>query len=104
MRDAGESVGLATVYRTLQTMSAEDEADTVVNRDGETLYRMCLAPSHHHHLVCTSCGTTVELDDDAAEAWVQQMARAHGFSRVSHVLELAGTCRDCAAAEAAGHN
>lgn len=90
----GEPVGLATVYRTLQRLAEAGEVDMMRTEDGEAIYRRC-SDSHHHHLVCRSCGRTVEVEGPAVERWTDAMAAEHGFADVSHTLEIFGTCRDC---------
>jgi Fur family transcriptional regulator, ferric uptake regulator len=94
VRRTGERVGLATVYRTLQAMAEAGEVDVRHNPAGEATYRRC-SPSHHHHLVCRSCGRTVEITGSAVEKWAHAVADEHGFSDVSHTVELVGLCRDC---------
>ena len=61
LRARGEAIGLTTVYRTLQSMADGGEVDVLRSGDGETVYRRC-STGHHHHLVCRSCGRTVEGD------------------------------------------
>ncbi len=95
---AGERVGLATVYRSLQLMADEGDVDVVRNADGEATYRRC-SEGHHHHLTCRDCGSTVEIDGAAAESWARQMAVAHGYSDVEHVFELFGRCDTCTRAQ-----
>lgn len=95
LRDRGESVGLSTVYRTLQTLAEADEIDSLRTENGESIYRRCSA-THHHHLVCRSCGATVEVEGPAVERWTSAIASEHGYTDVSHTLELFGTCRECA--------
>lgn len=90
----GESVGLATVYRTLQLLADADIIDVVRSDAGEALYRRC-GTGHHHHLVCRSCGKTIEIEGPAVERWADRVAEAHGFTDVSHTLEIFGTCSDC---------
>ena len=101
LRHAGEKVGLATVYRTLQAMAEAGDVDVRHNPAGEVTYRRC-SPSHHHHLVCRSCGKTVEITGSAVEAWTHSIAEAHGFSEVSHTVELVGLCAECARADRTG--
>ena len=62
LRASGSTVGLATVYRALQDMATAGAVDAVRNENGEVLYRRCVVPSHHHHLVCRTCGRTEEID------------------------------------------
>jgi Fur family ferric uptake transcriptional regulator len=70
LRQGGENVGLSTVYR------------------------RCSA-AHHHHLVCRTCGRTVEVEGPTVERWADAVAGEHGFTAVSHTLEIFGTCPDC---------
>lgn len=95
MKNQGESVGLSTVYRNLQTMAEAGEIDFIRNQDGEMLYRHC-GRVHHHHLVCRRCGRAEELSGDVVEAWVAQAASDHGYTQVSHEVEIFGICSTCA--------
>jgi len=95
LRRRGENIGLTTVYRTLQTLAAADLVDLVRTDTGESVYRRCAAPHHHHHLVCRGCGAAVEVSGREVEAWATDVAAAHGFSDVSHTIELFGTCSQC---------
>lgn len=94
MREAGETVGLATVYRALAALAEDGEADALQS-GSEQLYRAC-TPTHHHHLICRSCGRTVELEAAEVERWARQVAAAHGFSEPEHVVDIFGTCAACA--------
>ncbi|HET6654416.1 MAG TPA: Fur family transcriptional regulator [Nocardioides sp.] len=94
LRKAGENVGLSTVYRTLQTLADGGEVDVLRTEDGEALYRRC-SDRHHHHLVCRTCGRTVEVAGPTVESWADAVAAEHGFADVSHTLEIFGTCPSC---------
>lgn len=95
---SGTRVGLATVYRNLQAMAAEGEVDVIRTADGEAVYRACETAQHHHHVVCRSCGLTVEVTGDAVERWADAVAAEHGFTQVRHTLEIEGLCAGCASA------
>lgn len=95
LRTQGSTVGLATVYRAVQALSDAGEVDMLLAADGEALYRLCERKAHHHHLVCRSCGTAVEIDGPSVERWADAMAAEHGFSDIAHTLELFGMCRSC---------
>lgn len=95
MRASGHVVGLATVYRTLQAMAEDGAVDVVRSGDGEALYRRC-STGHHHHLTCRVCRRTVEVDSAAVERWARRIASQNGFADVEHVVEVFGTCPDCA--------
>jgi len=91
----GDSVGLSTVYRSLAALATDGDIDTLLRDDGETLYRRCRGETHHHHLVCRSCGATVEVDGPAVETWADRLAVEHGYDEVSHTLEIFGRCATC---------
>ena len=67
-------VGLTTVYRTLQSLSDIDAVDVLHMSSGESLYRACATETHHHHLVCTECGRTVEIDGGPVARWAREVA------------------------------
>ena len=102
LRARGERVGLATVYRTLQGLAQAAEVDVLRSADGEAVYRRCTSGEHHHHLVCRTCGRTVEVAGPAVERWAEKVAAEHGFAEVSHTLEVFGTCAACAQPPASG--
>ena len=94
LRTGGEAIGLATVYRTLQSMATNGDVDVLVRDDGESVYRRC-GQEHHHHLVCRNCGKTVEVSGPAVEKWADAVATEHGFRDISHTIELFGLCTNC---------
>jgi len=95
LRTRGESVGLSTVYRSLQVLADAAEVDALRNDDGEVMYRQCSA-GHHHHLVCRVCGRAVEVEGPTVERWADRIAEENGFRDVEHTLEIFGTCATCA--------
>lgn len=96
LRTAGDGVGLATVYRTLQQLAEDGEVDVLRTADSESMYRRC-SSGHHHHLVCRLCRRTVEIDSAAVEGWARRIGEENGFVDVDHVVEVSGTCTGCAA-------
>jgi Fur family ferric uptake transcriptional regulator len=96
LRTTGHPVGLATVYRALQTLSEEGDVDVLRTDDGESVYRRCSTGAHHHHLVCRSCGRTVEVEGPTVERWADTVSAQHGFRDVTHTVEIFGTCAHCA--------
>lgn len=92
----GQRIGLATVYRALGALVEQGEADTLQSDEGEALYRLCSMDEHHHHLICRQCGKTVEIQADAVEAWANDVAAEHGFSQPRHIVDVFGTCGECA--------
>lgn len=95
LRDRGHAIGLATVYRTLQSLVDGGHVDVLRTEDGEAVYRRCERREHHHHLICRGCGATVEIDLPSVESWATQVGSAHGFTDIEHVIELFGLCPAC---------
>lgn len=96
LRHDGASIGLTTVYRHLQALSDAGQVDVLRTDDGEAVYRRCPTESHHHHLVCRGCGRSVEIEGPEVETWAASVAAEHGFSEVTHTVEVFGTCSACA--------
>lgn len=92
--DAG-GIGAATVYRALAAMAESGFVEQVGPRDGAALYARCRSGGHHHHLVCTSCGSVAEADCDVAAA-VDSASRGSGFVVTRHEFNLFGLCASCA--------
>ena len=102
LRRRGVSVGLTTVYRTLQALADAGHVDVMRPAGGEHLYRRCSSGQHHHHLVCRHCGRTVEVAGPTVERWAETVAAEHGFIDVSHTVEVFGSCAGCAARRGRG--
>ena len=94
MQRAGESIGLTTVYRSLQSLADDKMVDVLRRDDGESIYRLC-GGSHHHHLVCKGCGNAIEIPGGSIEKWAKTMASEHGFRDVGHSAEIYGLCPKC---------
>ncbi len=94
LTERGNPVGLTTVYRALQSLAADGQIDVIVADEGDARYRLC-APGHHHHLVCRTCGTTVEVAGPTVERWATRVATEHGFSEPEHTIEISGLCPKC---------
>lgn len=99
LRAVGDTVGLATVYRNLAALAQMGAVDTLRSPDGEVLYRQCEQSGHHHHLVCQVCGKVKEIAPAKVEKWVSEVGEEHGFTNLSHFVEVFGTCPQCACGE-----
>lgn len=102
MRQHGAKIGLTTVYRALQALADRGQVDVLRTDDGESVYRACATGEHHHHLVCRKCGRTVEVAGPAVERWAEAVGSEHGFTDVTHTVEVFGTCPSCSAAGSPG--
>ncbi|MBO1901480.1 transcriptional repressor [Leucobacter weissii] len=97
LRAQGSTVGLATVYRSLAALAETGEADSLQSPEGENLFRSCVTSHHHHHLICRRCGAARELEARVVEEWAARVGAEHGYSEISHVVDLFGLCPECQA-------
>jgi Fur family ferric uptake transcriptional regulator len=92
LRAQGSPVGLTSVYRAAQALRDAGEIDEARLPSGELGYRLCVTTKHHHHLICTVCGATVEIEGASVERWIGSVAAQHGYTPSEHTIEILGTC------------
>lgn len=85
-------VGRATVFRTLDLLSARGQLERIDLPNGEHAYVACAPREHHHHVVCRVCGKSVEVAESGLQSVVGEIARRSGYRIDSHRLELFGLC------------
>jgi Fur family transcriptional regulator, ferric uptake regulator len=98
-RDHGQPVGRATVFRSLETLAGLGLIERVDLPSGDHAYVACAPASHHHHVVCSLCGRSVEVGDVGLSPVLSKVEASTGFRIDSHRLELFGICADCRAKE-----
>ena len=94
LHQAGDDVGLATIYRVLTQF---ESAGLVVRHQfesGSAVFELD-SGQHHDHIVCVDCGKVVEFFDAAIERRQENIASEHGFEIVDHTLTLYGHCKEC---------
>lgn len=89
------TVGQATVYRVLKLLCEAGLAREVDFGDGTMRYERLYGRDHHDHLVCRTCGLTVEVCDPLIEELQQRLAAQHGFVLLDHEMYLYGQCEKC---------
>src|SRR5690349_13603990 len=89
-------VSRATLFRALDHLVELGVVERLDLPSGEHAYVEC-APAHHHHVVCSRCGRTAEVDDAGLAGAVREIERSSGFRIDTHRLELFGLCRHCLA-------
>ena len=90
-RDLHPRLGLATTYRTVELLRKHGAVRRLAV--GGHVYIRC-SSTHHHHLICTSCGGVEETELCAVPADAE-LQRLHGFRADAHDLDIFGTCRSC---------
>lgn len=99
IQPVNSSIGFATVYRFLRTLS-EHEYVTEVRMGGMPARYEWAGKRHHDHLTCVSCHKIVEFENSEIERLQEKVAREFGFELTHHLLELYGRCPDCRTAKA----
>jgi Fur family ferric uptake transcriptional regulator len=96
LRERGRDVGLASVYRVLDSLLETGLVQRIDVGDGVARYE-AVRPSgeHHHHLVCDSCGKVESFTDDVLEDAIHRVEQASGYAVGTHEVVLHGTCRSC---------
>ncbi len=98
------SIGLTTVYRTLEMFVRLGVAQKFDVGDGKARYELLENPAkkdHHHHLICVQCKKIVDYADfvheenelmDKTEAALE---RRYQFKIMNHSIHFYGLCLDC---------
>jgi len=95
VKKKNQGVGAATVYRTLKLLCDSGLARELKFADGSTRYERHQGRTHHDHLICTHCGSFVEVFDQELEQLQEKLFKHHGYYPQWHRLELYGICAKC---------
>jgi Fur family ferric uptake transcriptional regulator len=96
LRAKRQRVGLASVYRTLDQLSADGFLQKIELGDAVTRYEPVLAGGeHHHHLVCDDCGKVEAFADERLERALHRVEHETGYRVAAHDVVLRGACSDC---------
>lgn len=101
LRESGERLGKATIYRTLDLLVRSKLVEEHDFGEGFKRYehRLSRRPEHEH-LICLECGGVTEFTSDEVWNVRTQVSRDHGFRPSRHRLEIYGLCGDCQASGA----
>ena len=94
-------LGLTSVYRAVEQLVELGVASREQLSPKLFAYQLCKTVRHHHHIICTECGKTVEIFPEAIEQLLLDAAQKVHFYLRSHEVSLAGKCSDCIKKEAA---
>lgn len=88
-----ESLGLVTVYRTLDIL---DELGLVRRVHSEhRCHSYACAGTEQHYLICQGCHRVIEFPCDGLDGLIEGVRRRTGYTITDHLLELSGLCPDC---------
>ncbi len=83
-----------TIYRTLETFYQAGLVKRLEFQEGKFRYELS-SREHHHHVICTSCGKVVDIEDCIDDVTEKRIATQTKFSIQSHSLEFFGLCDEC---------
>jgi Fur family ferric uptake transcriptional regulator len=95
LREKGQRVGTATVYRTLDVLLESGLVRAHDFGEGFKRYESMPAQAHHEHLICERCGRVVEFQNERLERMLPVIADEHAFQHDRHRVEIYGVCRQC---------
>ncbi len=96
LTDRGETVGRATVFRTLDVLVQSGILDRLHRPDGcHTYVRAEHDSEHRHHLICSDCGAVVQFDECTVAPLLEELGARTNFTISGHWLEVFGLCADC---------
>lgn len=95
VKQVDESIGQATVYRTLKLFTETGLAETLDFGDGRTRYERRWGREHHDHLICIRCRDSIEIRVPEIERLQEEVAARHGYKLTDHALYLYGVCPKC---------
>jgi Fur family ferric uptake transcriptional regulator len=96
LRTRGTRVGLASVYRALESLDALGLVQRVDLGDAVSRFeRADPTGDHHHHLVCDDCGKVEPFEDTALEEALERVAGGRGYDVAAHDVILRGACGEC---------
>lgn len=88
------SIGLVTVYRTLELLADLGCVRRIHTEDGCHCYAAA-ATGHRHHLICRRCGQAVEFEGCDLSLFLNRVSQQTGYTIEDHLLELIGLCDTC---------
>ncbi|ARV61042.1 transcriptional repressor [Nostocales cyanobacterium HT-58-2] len=93
LRNRNQSMGLATVYRSLEALKLEGMVQVRTLANGEALYS--LTQQDKHHLTCLQCGASIPINQCPVHDLETQLQSTHKFKIFYHTLEFFGLCSQC---------
>ncbi len=98
LRHSNQSMGLATVYRSLEALKLEGLVQVRTLANGEALYS--LVQQDKHHLTCLQCGSSIAIDQCPVHQLETELETNQNFKIFYHTLEFFGLCEKCHAEQA----
>lgn len=98
------TIGLTTVYRTLELLVKAGLVMKFDFGDGRARFELMESPQsngHHHHLVCTGCGRIIDYQDfiddelELLKHTEKGLSKKYNFKITNHIMQFHGICDKC---------
>lgn len=93
LRSQNQGMGLATVYRALESLKKEGAVQVRMLPNGESLYSS--VKQDKHHLTCLQCGLSIPINECPVHQLETELNHSHQFKIYYHTLEFFGLCQVC---------
>ncbi len=93
LQDQQQTIGLATVYRSLHSLQIKGFAQARALTNGEWVY--CPTSDDSHYLTCLNCGTSIPVEECPVHALEEKLTKSSQFQIFYHTLEFFGLCLPC---------
>ncbi|MBD2463840.1 transcriptional repressor [Oscillatoria sp. FACHB-1407] len=97
LRNQGQTMGLATVYRALESLKLEGAIQVRTLASGESLYSS--VQEDKHHLTCLQCRASIPIEECPVHELEDQLHQSYHFKIYYHTLEFFGLCTQCQMAQ-----
>jgi Fur family ferric uptake transcriptional regulator len=89
-----KKIGLTSIYRSLELFESLGIVFKIVN-GSSVKYKLCELEEHHHHIICKTCGSVVELNFCDISDWSKKVTESTGYQVIDHQLNFYGFCKNC---------
>ncbi len=105
VRQQYPSIGLTSIYRTLEILTGMGLVQKFDFGDGRARFELTGAPDqeHHHHLICRRCGRVIDYRDFMEEELEflriteRGLSKKYRFEISGHMIQFYGLCEKCRA-------
>ncbi len=102
MQHRAADLATSSTYRNLLVLETVGVVHRIVTTDDHARYELAEdLTEHHHHLICSACGTVEDVPassrlEQSVQKAADEIARSTGFHTQHHRVDLVGLCRRCA--------
>ncbi len=98
--DLEPDLAQSSIYRNLDALEQSKVIDRIALKSGIYYELSELFLGHHHHMVCLSCDTVIDIelsatDERVVDRILDNTSRIHNFVPAHHIFDIQGFCESC---------